>query len=153
MKHFRVRYKTCTMNLGGFDPEDSWSRDSTSQHHEILGIEEVPEGGYSDLVADDEGPYYLLYVIYNTGDSFGRDDGQIEFVFLHTNQCMGYKNITRINEHYQTDGGMYYGNKDYAKFSVCLLDDNGEEFKLHVPWTGFFEDLVDVELVEVKVFN
>lgn len=42
--------------------------------------------------------YYLLYVEYSTGDSFGRDDGRLEFIGLYDDVEIAKENARRIRE-------------------------------------------------------
>lgn len=148
MRYFTVEKKTYCENLGGWDADDEWSRDSTHEHHDILGIKEVKKGAHFDLPLEDgEGPIYLLYAIYDAGDSFGRDEGQFEAVMLHHNLEVAQRNKALIEEHYKK----YKPECCEEAFSLKLLTDSGEEFQLSVPWTGYFESLTHVEIEEVEI--
>lgn len=134
------------------DPDDSWSRDSTSEEHCIVGLKEVPEGKYYDVGVTD-GPVdelYLLYGIYSTGDSFGTDSGRIEFVSLHRDKAVAEENARRIEKN--ADDFRRESRHTTSSYSVELLTDEGETFKFCVPWNGHFESLdwITVERVDVK---
>ena len=74
-------------NLGGYDPDDEWSRDSTSQDVYLRGWSfDRPSADYEsvdlEFTPKKSDTLYALCVSYDTGDSFGRDDGQLEVVHL-----------------------------------------------------------------------
>ena len=149
MRYFTVEKQTFVQNLGGWDADDEWSRDSYAEDHIILGIKEVKNNKYFDLPLEDgEGPIYLLYAIYSTGDSFGHDEGQFEAVMLHHNQEVAERNKALIEEHYKKykpEAGCM------EAYSLKLYTDSGKEFTLSVPWTGFFESLTMVEVEGVEI--
>jgi hypothetical protein len=150
MKYFKVLYDTYTHSVGGYDPDDEWSRDSTEGTVTVKGIKEVDEKSYSDLFLSD-GPLdkvYLLWCEYTTGDSFGRDGGQFEGVMLHRNLDAARENARRIRAHNEGEGKGHGKNA----YTVTLLTDEGEEFKCDTPWNGFFEtlDSVNIELVSLS---
>lgn len=150
MRYFTIEKKTYCHNLGGWDADDEWSRDSYAEDHYILGIKEAKKGAYFDLPLEDgEGPIYLLYAIYDTGDSFGRDEGKFEAVMLHRNLEVAQRNKKLIEEHYRKY------KEDYSfsdgAFSLKLFTDSGKEFEISVPWTGYFEVLTNVEIEGVEI--
>jgi len=147
MRYFKVLYDTYTYSVGGYDPDDKWSRDSTEGNVTVKGIEEVDEKEYSELVLSD-GPLdnvYLLWCEYTTGDSFGRDGGQFEAVMLHRNIEAARENARRIRAHNEGEGK----GRTPGAFSVTLLTDEGEEFMCHTPWNGYSETLDDVNVEKV----
>jgi len=149
MRYFKVLYDTYRHSVGGSDPDDEWSRDSTKGNVTVKGIKEVDEKEYSDLVLSD-GPLdnvYLLWCEYTTGDSFGRDGGQFEGVMLHRTLEAARENARRIRAHNQGEG------KKCTKgaFSVTLLTDEGEEFMCHTPWNGYFERLDGINVEKVSL--
>jgi hypothetical protein len=79
-------------------------------------------------------PYYLVYAIYDTGDSFGRDEGRIEYIGLYSDLEVAHENERRCRE--CVEG-----------YSVTLVTDSGKEYKVSTPWVGYFEHLqyVDTE--------
>lgn len=150
MRYFKIEKDTFCQNLGGWDADDEWSRDSYYESHTVRGIKEVKEKDYFDLPLEDgEGPIYLLYAIYDTGDSFGRDEGRFEAVMLHHDRSIAEENRRRIleqNRQYEQSRG--HNMEDY---SVTLLTDSGKEFQISTPWNGYFEDLSTVEIEEVEI--
>lgn len=124
--------------------ENQWDRDDTYEDHNIEGIEVVKTGFYDVEVGFDilHGmDYYLLYGIYSTGDSFGHDEGRIEFVDLYEDREVAEENAKRLRAH---------NDEKKDSFSTKLLHENGKEYDCHVPWKGYFERLSYLEVKSVQ---
>lgn len=72
-------YDQTEHNIGGYDPEDSWSRDSYSGDYWVTGV--YLTGGMRDSVESNEDIkagdlVYVTYAVYTTGDTFGSDGGR-----------------------------------------------------------------------------
>lgn len=122
------------------DPEDRWDRASTSSSHSIEGFE--VDVKWNDLTVSFEPdfnvPYFLLYAVYSTGDSFGHDAGaNIEYFGLFEKYETAKLNEKRLKT--MTDGG-----------PCTLLTDFGIDFDIFIPWFGYFErlDYIDIEKVQ-----
>jgi len=128
------------------DPNDSWDRADTSTSHSVEGFRaaDEKEGKYFDLVVPYEPEfdktYYLLYVVYSTGDSFGHDEGSsIEYIgFYKESELDTAHENKRTIEQFEDD-----------TYHVMLRDPTGKEFQQHTPWRGYFEHLDYVEIKEV----
>lgn len=136
------------------DPEDRWSGEDTDTSHDIQGFTVTKGKEYFDLEVPfkikPNTPYYLLYCIYGTGDSFSRNEGQIEFVGLYESKKLAEKNAKAIeaqNKEYKTNYSMKDG------YSVTLTANSGEKFKFHAPWNGYFECLNDIEVEPVYLLD
>ena len=133
------------------DPDDSYSRASTYTTHNIEGFKAAPEkdGRYFDIVIPyaplfDE-PYHLLYVVYSTGDSFGRDEGRsIENIGFYKPSQLGIaqENVRKIND--------FTRNRNGDEYSVKIQSPEGKEFNQSAPWVGYFESLDIMEIIEVR---
>lgn len=132
------------------DPDDEWDRDDTHTSHVIRGFHAEPEEGarFTDLWVPYEPEYgvdyYLLYVVYSTGDSFGHDSGEgIEIIGLYTKDELDVarENRKRIEDH---------DNAKDQDFHVDLLTPSGQTFQQHTPWIGYFESIDYIELEAVK---
>lgn len=152
MTKIYIQNDSWTENLGGYDPDDEWTRDSTSTDHNVKGIEIVTsKNGYGHLEAHydvaEKGYGYLLYVVYSTGDTFGRDDGQIEYIGLYDDETLAYDQKRIIEE----DAKLSDNDIGVDSWNVEITHPNGKKFKLHKPWEGYFEQLqyVSVDRVEV----
>lgn len=104
-------------SLGGFDPDDSWSRDSTDGTVTVHGARRVDKDRYGTLsVAGDIAagtPVFLVWAQYSTGDSFGSDGGQYELLEVLTDKTAA-----------EARAAFYRSVTDYS-----------------VPWNGYFENL------------
>lgn len=128
-----------TRNVGEIDPDDSWSRYSTSTDWSFgHKLSNIPSYESLDVtVADGEyetgDTVYLTVAVWSTGDSFGNDDGyDAEIMSLHKDK----------KEAYQAAQKMESGEKGELG--------NGYEFR-YCPWVGYFESLDYIEVVEATV--
>jgi hypothetical protein len=142
--------ETYTTDTSEPDPNDSWDRASTSTDHSIVGFQAAPEkdNKYYDLVVPFEPlfekDYFLLYAVYSTGDSFGRDDGQgIEFIGFYREEQVGIaqENQRKIETHLRSQNDSY---------SIKLKSPEGKPFDQTTPWVGYFESLDLVEIVRIE---
>ena len=138
------------------DPDDPWSRSSTSQENYIEGIA-LLQGRYGDLyvpfkpVHDQD--YYLVSVVYSTGDSFGTDDGQIEFVDLFQTLEKAEALVQLIEQDYKQNPNFEHGKPYETKNRIAYKRDDDTEGFVHTStWKGYFEHLTDVrvDLVRLK---
>lgn len=132
------------------DPDDSWDRASTYTTHNIEGFRAAPEsdGKYYDIVVPYaplfEERYYLLYVVYSTGDSFGHDEGSsIEYIGFYKPSQLG---IAQENERKIND---FTHNRNSGKYSVKLKSPEGKVFEQSAPWVGYFESMDTMEIIEI----
>lgn len=132
------------------DPDNSWDRASTSTDHNILGFKAAPESNekYYDILIPYaplfEERYYLLYVVYSTGDSFGHDEGSsIEYIgFYKSSQLdIARENKCKIND---------FARNTTNSYSVKLKSPEGKVFDQAVPWKGYFESMDSMEIIEIK---
>lgn len=141
MTHVRIEYDTHYDVTREADPSDRWDRDDTYAWHIIREVRAVGEKDYYDLVVDFEPKgtaCYLLFVIYDTGDSFGVDQGQIEFIGLYRDRKVAEENKSRIEK------------LDYKdKYSVQLVTEDGRKYKVHAPWIGYFERFQYADIQQV----
>jgi hypothetical protein len=132
------------------DGKEWGRRDCTHTEHNIRGIEIADK--YPTMTVPfkviHNTPYYLLYVLYQTGDSFGYDTGRIEFVDLYRKVEHATKNRDFILEHYKKHKDNYsdgFGNK----FNLILYRTPSKSYEIYVPWMGYFERLESVEFQTV----
>lgn len=139
-------------NLGGQSADDVWSRDSTSQSHSISGIEIVGTGYCEfetcfDIPKNSKDTYYLVYVNYDTGDSFGRDEGRISFVDLFKTEEKAEQCAKALRTHYDNHASMKWDDQ----FSISLTNENNTTYKYFASWIGYFEHLNFIEVKPVQV--
>lgn len=84
--------------------------------------------------------YYLVYVIYSTGDSFhNHDRSECEFIEL-------YKTKKEANACRKA-----IRDADHAENPLPhIIYANGEKRTMYVPWSGYFENLDECEILECK---
>lgn len=131
------RYETRTA-----DTEDRWSRGDTAADYTIEGILTNDEITYKDFVVDFEIKkaeyYYLVYVDYGTGDSFGSDDNQLEFVDLFTTRKKAEGCVYSLEVPEGDD-----------RFYASYTKENGQLVEFYKPWEGYFEHLNGIHIAEV----
>lgn len=129
------------------DPYDyDWSEDHYYEYHNVS----IVKDGYSDLSlfpgeseveAGDE--VYVVYVSYNTGDSFGREDGCRTHLWAFSDRKRAY----RLAEELAKDAD---AKPDYD-FDHKPLEFEGVPISTN-EWKGYFETFIcaDVEHLIVK---
>ncbi len=134
------------------DPEEDWSSDSTSSTHDILGLQQVNNLEHFDITIpfdlEPNVPYYLVYGLYSTGDSFHSETGVIEYIDVFKSLEAAKLCQELLEEHYRT-----IDKVSFEKASSCeLIHDDGTIYKFYVPWNGYFENLesIDIQGVFVK---
>lgn len=133
-------------------PGDRWDRDDTATSHDITGFSVVNDDGFADLtVSYDPVPdrdYFLLYVIYDTGDSFGRDEGRLILIDLYEQRAMAETAAKAIRAHYNTcrDGSDWN-----SRTRVLITYENGETKPIYAQWVGWFETLRAVWVLPLRM--
>jgi hypothetical protein len=132
--------------------EDQWDRDDTATYHYIDEIEIVGDDDYNDLVVpfkvNPNESYYLLSVVYSTGDSFGRDDGRIEHIELYSDKKLAEANATAIEEHYKNHKQNYFSND---KVELIITNQSGKKYACYCSWMGYFEYIQEATVTGVTV--
>lgn len=139
------------------DPNDEWSADSTHTYNDVRGFQISIDGkrGYKDLDVkfdiDEDNTYYLLCVIYSTGDSFSNHGGQIDYIELYQDKGMADEAAKKI----ETDYKVYkkHSNTNRADYSVTIKNNEDNDFKMSCTWKGYFESLESVEVIPVKLIK
>lgn len=124
-------YEHTNYNIGGEDPEDPWSRDSTEGDYYVKSVhlsggmrDEYETPGDETIEVGDT--VYVAYVVYTTGDTFGSDGG------YHA-PLVVTKDVTIANKALDWARNI----KDYGH---CTQDwAAGMENKPYPCWYGYFE--------------
>lgn len=140
------------------DPEDEWSRDSTTTSHEVKelwlnapsilhseDVHEVPVGFEPALGQE----YHVVCAQYSTGDSFGHDEGRgFEVVGIYTDPDFAEDIVRRLEAHDSIRRHLtgyssrpVRKSKGFNEHVVELKLENGKGYKYSPPWTGYFESL------------
>jgi hypothetical protein len=130
-----------TMTTEHADPDDAWSADSTFTSHDIQGIS--LEDTYGDLTVsydiEYDVPYFLVYYIYSTGDSFHNDEGLIEFIDLYKTRYEAEKAANIIRE------------AAINEWTATILNSDGEAYDEYLSAVhDYFGSLNEVEVVKVE---
>lgn len=116
--------KYSTYSIGGYDPEYSWSRDSTDGH--VEGAELSEHRDYDGFEVEGSGPFYAVVVGYSTGDTFGNDfTACVPFASTDREEANAWAERVNPNGVRDDDRGYYW------------------------PWVGYFEQLRSVEVYSV----
>jgi hypothetical protein len=153
-------YTTATREA---DEDDSWDRGNTDTTHYIKGMEIVTAPNQSvDLevpfkIVPDKS-YYLIYALYTTGDTFGSDTGNIEYIGLYKTYKECQVNETRIYAHQRgpdpTIKVKSKAKKDkYSEYSVELISPSGQPYMVGCPWNGYFNGLESIVIEGVYLIE
>lgn len=132
---------------GPFNVEDSDEpysyRGETSGHltNVIAAVEDerrysYGDGHVKDLDVNPGDTVYAVVVVYETGDSFGRDGGQTKVLDVFTDAEEAAALAQKATEH--------DSNKDGYGFQH-----NGVDY--YTPWCGYFESLDSIDVWDVQV--
>lgn len=93
--------------------------------------------------------YFLLLVIYNTGDSFSHEEAAgVDFVELYRDVEAAEKMALEIRRH--DDACSRW--TDEKEYDLEITLDNGNRMKYNsAPWLGYFESIHDIRLVPVRL--
>jgi hypothetical protein len=118
------------------DWSESWSCSVESAY--VLGDDEKqPYDSEVFLLPDDTTRVHVVYMIYDTGDSFGRADGKISIVHCTANEDAAHQIAKMIQD-------------DPEQFSFKFTDDFGRKISLYNSGAGYFER---ISYVEVESFD
>lgn len=155
----RVYGNKYVANLGGSDPEDRWSRDSTETSWDVYGAGKTVPSGYrvfDSMCTRLRGKLYAVYAIWSTGDSFGSDScAEFEIVWIYDNEKQALAVIDLIKEHaawYRKKDDLYLSCSVEQKFPMVNIPlHDGETMGINAPWNGYFERLEDVACVSFEL--
>lgn len=83
---------------------------------------------------------FVIVAEYSTGDSFGHDENAcIEVITAHRYREVAEHNCNIL--------------RNINEFSADIFLDDGRIFKTHIPWTGYFESLTEIHLLERTVMS
>jgi len=116
---------------------------------------------------------YNIKAIYTTSDSFNPPEETFTVFGLNNKDIeLAKENLRRLKEHYEyyqakNDRGSYWDKEaekksqiiidaakqkpwfvpKYSEFSVILLLDNNVNYQISVPYCGYFEELISLEII------
>jgi hypothetical protein len=152
--NIRIIDDTHQCDTSEVDPDDNWSRADTDTSHSIEYIKIVDDKDYNDLVVpfkiDSQKNYFLLSVVYSTGNSFGHDGGQISFIELYSDLELAEQNRKEIEEHNHNFSDTYHSSK---KNELKITNQAGKTYQCYCCWIGYFERVEDVRIDTVRVLE
>lgn len=131
------------------DPDQEWDGDDLAHYYSVEGWTAQNKDSYGTTFPmegkiDKNKTYWLVYVIYSTGDSFHRESGCFEAVHVFEDA----NDADALAEALKKD----YENKDdynYEPLNVNLP--SGREIEVYTgTWKGFFESLEGVHVESVR---
>jgi hypothetical protein len=131
-------YTVTRQNIGGYDPEDSWSRDSHTGDYVVNSVH--LSGGMRDSVESPEGETFevgdivhVAYVVYTSGDTFGYDGG-----YSHLLVATKDIEVAMEAEKWAREvSGFGYCEESWAK---------GMKTPPYPSWVGYFESIDAVRI-------
>lgn len=153
MTKIAFEFNSYSHSTGGYDPDDSWSRDSTSTTwtapSQCRILNDEPRGYISYEI--DEVPdtvkrgdtIYMTWIQWSSGDSFGHDDG------AH-HEVIGFYQTAELAEQARTaieaDNGGFSFEPGGNRVRVPLFDGSDTREQYTGSWKGYFESLDFVEI-------
>ncbi len=156
---YKIEHKGYTDVTREADPDDSWDRDDLSTSWDISNNILETDTQFPDIVSskklDFEKEYFLVYVIFSTGDSFHHHSGydcRLIDVFEHKENAQKLvEMIEKQNENYQSN------QRDLGEnaYSMTYTDESGETKQISCDWNGYFEriDSCDIKTVTLQLQN
>ncbi|WP_298752109.1 hypothetical protein [uncultured Arcobacter sp.] len=94
---------------------------------------------------DEQDVYFLLYVSYETGDSFGKSSGNTEFIGLYNDPKIAKENQQTIED--------YVEHRKNDNWSVELWNSDGSEKYSYSTsaFTGYFEYVENIDVIPLMI--
>jgi hypothetical protein len=131
------------------DEDDKWDRDDIAHDYTIDGYYVVGEKDYCDfeLTEDPKGEtLYFVYVLYDTGDSFHREDSVMCHIGLYEHNEDAQVVMSALEENYNNDKT----RESFDPVEVALPRRGVDEVIGTSTWKGYFEKLVGVYIELVR---
>jgi len=109
------------------DWEEKYSS-SVTDAYRIADDAYVPYCSESFVVPDDAEYVYVVYMIYDTGDSFGRAYGKIDILHATISETQADKLAKYVTEHSE-------------EYTIKFKDDFGRDISIDNRGSGYFEDI------------
>lgn len=145
----RVRFETTVHDdideretVDPWDRPDSW-RDTVYHGFYVVGVNDYHDDSV-DFEPEVGAHYTLVYVNYDTGDSFGRDHGRHELVGMFNND----DDADRVVKAIRADMARHrerHRRGEETEYSLEVTLSNGKTLTVHSgTWKGYFEQFNDV---------
>lgn len=153
----KVNKRTFCVIIRPADPNEEYSGEDTATSTEFQSVEQVDK--YPELTVPfqiKKGQYYfLVYAVYDTGDSFSHHEGAVSLIDLFETRSKAVAAADAVTKHYSlTDAGIGYftmqkerrkiakmRGKNFSEFTVTYQNEIGNTVSCHADWVGYFERL------------
>jgi len=133
------------------NPKERYDGDDTITSNSIEGFEIIdPKDSWKSVdisVPFDIDPYkyyYLVSVIYSTGDSFNHNKGEIEYIEMYEDEDKAIATKKIIENSYKS--------KDKEdRYGVDILNNSGTSYRISACWVGYFESLEEVRIDRITL--
>lgn len=150
------------------NPNDSWDRGDTYTSHHVNGIVVLDDDQLKnkrswwtldtklDVKPGDD--VYLVWVVYNTGSTFGTAEGNVKYVDIFTDKEEAYDCVKAINNHYTNHQEAKHLARRRGRPSPedewnVAYTHNGGVKTIWASWNGYFESLTDVRCQKFELLN
>lgn len=133
------------------DPNEQWDADDLAWDHDIQGFSVVGKKKYWDFVMtkNPKGKtLYLVYALYNTGDSFHCEENVICLVGLYEDEADAVSVMDAIELDDKENSGRFDSDR-FNPINVKLPKKGVEETIATSTWKGHFERLNTVNVESV----
>lgn len=149
MSNIKVIKHSYTHCVRTANPDEEYDGDDYDTHHDIVGFKIASKTDCSDgsvsFTPKKGVDYFLLHVIYDTGDSFSQDNGKIEFMGLYESKEFVETVKQKLIEHNELI-------KDaFDTIPLELTTEDGREYQFTAPWQGYFEHFQYAEITAVQL--
>jgi hypothetical protein len=130
----------CTHDYHSGERYGDWEKSYDSSVTGVRVLREDEESGYSSetfLLPDDATTAYVVYMVYSTGDSFGRSSGEIDIIHCTASSDKAHALAKMVTE-------------NPNEYSIKFTDDFDREVSIYNRGAGYFES---IEYVEVLSFD
>ena len=128
----RVDYEeTCVHSYSEGVQYGDWEERHESrvtEAYQIADDADVPYRSESFVIPDGAEYVYVVYMIYDTGDSFGRAYGKIDILHATISEAEADKLAKHVTKHSE-------------EYTIKFKDDFGREISINNAGAGYFEDI------------
>jgi hypothetical protein len=128
--------------------ENEWDEGDSIYYHNLQGFWIKKPHNRSEsidipFIPQPNTPYYVLYAIYSTGDSFGHyEDSDLYIVGMYEDEELAKENLKRLENPSQYRVSKRRNNAWSYQDSVYLKNMSGKStYEFHRPWLGVFNSL------------
>jgi hypothetical protein len=135
----------------------SWEEAYTNRFKGILRDDKYPDACTSSEIESSNEPFYLVWVEYSTGDSFGRSErGRVEVIDIFEKGEDADKVAAAIEEHdkLRSKFNARWGDERREIPNEIKVEISGGTYALpDIPWSGYFESFDAVNIETISKFS